>query len=629
VIRSATAQAGAASTITLDVGASAVDNFYNDALVYIVSGSGAGQARVITGYVGATQVATISPNWITNPSATSVFVIYPASQASVVSGGIRAASFATDAIDANALATSAVTEIQAGLASSASVAAIQADTDDIQTRLPAALVGGRIDASVGAMAAGTITATVFAANAIDANALAADAVTEIQAGLATSAALATVQADTDNIQTRLPAALVGGRIDASVGAMAASTITATAFATDAIDANALAASAVTEIQAGLATSAALATVQADTDNIQTRLPAALVGGRIDASVGAMAAGTITATVFATDSIDANALAASAVTEIQAGLATSAALATVQADTDDIQTRLPAALVGGRIDASVGAMAVDTLTAAALAADAVTEIQAGLATSVSLAAVQADTDDIQTRLPATLSGGRIRAQVEGMDAATVNAAALSADAVAEIADGVWDEAQSGHLAVGTFGLAAQVVRTGTAQAGGATSITLDAGASAIDNFYTGALVLIADGTGALQARAITGYVGATKVATVDAWITAPDVTSVFVLLPESSCASGACPTVAQIVNGVWDEPIAAHLLLGSTGDALNTAALTGGLTPTEATQLDEVWKIHGLSIADPLVVTPLTRDAGPLISQALGTLGTTVTVTRNP
>ena len=32
------------------------------------------------------------------------------------------------------------------------IAAIQADTDDIQTRLPAALVGGRMDASVGAMA---------------------------------------------------------------------------------------------------------------------------------------------------------------------------------------------------------------------------------------------------------------------------------------------------------------------------------------------------------------------------------------------------------------------------------------------------------------------------------------------
>jgi hypothetical protein len=52
---------------------------------------------------------------------------------------------------------------------------------------------------------------------------------------------------------------------------------------------------------------------------------------------------------------------------------------VETDTADIQGRLPAALVSGRIDASVGAMAANTLTASALAADAVTEIQSGLST----------------------------------------------------------------------------------------------------------------------------------------------------------------------------------------------------------------------------------------------------------
>ena len=46
---------------------------------------------------------------------------------------------------------------------------------------------------------------------------------------------------------------------------------------------------------------------------------------------------------------------------------------IQADTEDIQTRLPAALVSGRIDASVGAMAADVMTAAAAAADLGTEL----------------------------------------------------------------------------------------------------------------------------------------------------------------------------------------------------------------------------------------------------------------
>lgn len=43
------------------------------------------------------------------------------------------------------------------------------------------------------------------------------------------------------------------------------------------------------------------------------------------------------------------------------------------DTNDIQSRLPAALVGGRMDASVGAMAANVLTAAATAADFGAEI----------------------------------------------------------------------------------------------------------------------------------------------------------------------------------------------------------------------------------------------------------------
>jgi hypothetical protein len=49
------------------------------------------------------------------------------------------------------------------------------------------------------------------------------------------------------------------------------------------------------------------------------------------------------------------------------------LNSLQADTDDLQTRIPAALVGGRMDSSVGTMAANTLTASALATDAVNEI----------------------------------------------------------------------------------------------------------------------------------------------------------------------------------------------------------------------------------------------------------------
>jgi hypothetical protein len=167
----------------------------------------------------------------------------------------------------------------------------------MQNRIPAALVGGRIDASVGAMAAAVLTATAIAADAITAakiapdaigaSELAADAVAEIQSGLATAVGLAMVLADTDDIQTRLPASLSGGRMRSQVEALDANAITAASIAADAIGASELAADAVAEIQSGLATAAALATVQADTDDIQTRLPAALVAGRMDSNLSAI------------------------------------------------------------------------------------------------------------------------------------------------------------------------------------------------------------------------------------------------------------------------------------------------------------------------------------------------------
>lgn len=64
-----------------------------------------------------------------------------------------------------------------GVSISADVAGVQSDTDNIQTRIPTSLVSGRIDASVGAMAADVVTASAIADNAIDAGSIAADAIT--------------------------------------------------------------------------------------------------------------------------------------------------------------------------------------------------------------------------------------------------------------------------------------------------------------------------------------------------------------------------------------------------------------------------------------------------------------------
>ena len=58
-------------------------------------------------------------------------------------------------------------------------------------------------------------------------------------------------------------------------------------------------------------------------------------------------------------------------------------------------------------------------------------------------------------------------------------------------------------------------TGSAVAGGANTITLAAGASAVNDFYNGMVISITSGTGNGHIGLITDYVGSTKVATVQA------------------------------------------------------------------------------------------------------------------
>lgn len=69
-----TASAGAAATITL-AGQSATNDVYNDMYIYITEGTGIGQVRKISDYVGATKVATVESNWTVEPDNTSVYIV--------------------------------------------------------------------------------------------------------------------------------------------------------------------------------------------------------------------------------------------------------------------------------------------------------------------------------------------------------------------------------------------------------------------------------------------------------------------------------------------------------------------------------------------------------------------------
>lgn len=98
--------------------------------------------------------------------------------------------------------------------------------------------------------------------------------------------------------------------------------------------------------------------------------------------------------------------------------------------------------------------------------------------------------------------------------------------------------------------------GTAQAGGATSITLAAGASAVTDFYKWQVITILGGTGAGQSRIGLGYNGTTKVLTVHrAWATNPDNTSTYVI-------NGAVDLYNLLVDGTFTQQQILSIMLSA-------------------------------------------------------------------
>jgi hypothetical protein len=190
---------------------------------------------------------------------------------------------------------------------------------------------------------GSITAAVIATDAIDADAIKADAVTEIQSGLATAT-------NVSDAQTAIIA-----QVDANETKIDAVKAKTDNLPSDPADQSAVEA-AITAATSPLATAANLATVAgyldteiaailADTNELQLDWAD---GGRLDLILDARASQT------SVDDLPTNAELATALGT--ADDAVLAAIATVQSDTNDIQTRLPAALESGRIAAALDSAA---------------------------------------------------------------------------------------------------------------------------------------------------------------------------------------------------------------------------------------------------------------------------------
>lgn len=154
-------------------------------------------------------------------------------------------------------------------------------------------------------------------------------------------------------------------------------------------------------------------------------------------------------------------------------------------------------------------------------------------------------DVYTRIGAP-AGASIAADIAAIEAQTDDIGVAGAGLTAVPWNAAWDAEVQSEV-TDALDADSDALDAGTAQAGGATTITLRAAASAVDDIYNGAVVILTGGTGVGQdARYVTDYVGLTKVATVTpAWITNPDVTSTYEVQP----AGGHILTTAGVVANV--------------------------------------------------------------------------------
>ena len=140
--------------------------------------------------------------------------------------------------------------------------------------------------------------------------------------------------------------------------------------------------------------------------------------------------------------------------------------------------------------------------------------------------------------------------------------------------------SGNITLTAGAAAFHDGRTGTAQAGGASTITLDSSASATDDIYNGATVTITGGTGSGQTRIISDYVGSTKVATVSAaWTTQPDNTSTFSVSSQVNQYINASPQgrvkIVEIVSSTSAKAVSEYPFFSTAAVAANSWDLESG------------------------------------------------------
>lgn len=226
------------------------------------------------------------------------------------------------------------------------------------------------------------------------------------------------------------------------------------------------------------------------------------------------------------------------------------------------------------------------------------------------------DTIDTNVDAILvdTGTTLDTKLNDIQGATFNSTTDSLEAIRDRGDAAW----TGSAATSN---------SGTAQAGSSTTITLESGASSIDDTYNGQLVHISSGTGVGQAKAIGDYVGSTKVATViGTWATAPDNTSVYDIYPADIDEITAAPTAAAVADAVWDESTAGHTSAGTFGEQVkndidailvDTGTTLDGKLDTIDTNVDAVLVDTGTTLPASIATIDSNVDAVLVDTATLG------------
>ena len=243
----------------------------------------------------------------------------------------------------------------------------------------------------------------------------------------------------------------------------------------------------------------IAAIKAVTDQITFG-----TANRVNAQVYGVETGAITAGAIATDAIGAAELAADAVSEIAAAISIPSAATIADAVWDEDAT---AHQTQGTFGQAIGDPVADSKTIyAAVVTDAsgasvgvdTTAIleDTGTTLQAELDGIQADTEDIQSRIPAALTGaGNIKADVLAISGDTTAADTLEAALDGTITATVNDAAATTTSFVTTL-------------------------SSSVNDFYNGRILTFTSGALAGQQTEITDYVGATLTVTVVALTAAP-------------------------------------------------------------------------------------------------------------